>query len=101
MAPGVQTWQILLENITVFGSYNCSLQLGVVSIQGVLVCSWMASGRSLINITKRSGLTRLPWGTPEVTGKRAEASPSITTLCVTKKSTHFFEINKPDGAKDK
>jgi len=34
MAPGVQTCQILLENITVFRNENCTVQLGVVSIQG-------------------------------------------------------------------
>ena len=34
-----------------------------------------------MNITKSSVPMRLPWGTPEVTGKRSEAMSSITTLC--------------------
>lgn len=57
---------------------RCSLVSS--AYKAMLVCSWMASGRSLINITKRSGPTRLPWGT-QVTGRRTQASPSITTLC--------------------
>lgn len=56
---------------------RCSLVSS--AYKAMLVCSWMASGRSLINITKRSGPIRLPWGT-QVTGRRTQASPSITTL---------------------
>ena len=37
------------------------------------------SGSSLINIMNSSGLGRLPWGTPEVTGAHCEVAPSITT----------------------
>ena len=47
----------------------------------VLVCSWTTPGRLLINITKIRGPTMLPRGTPEVTGSRSEAIPSITALC--------------------
>ena len=38
------------------------------------------SGRSLINIKKRTGPKTDPWGTPDKTGTRSEAWPSNTTF---------------------
>ena len=38
------------------------------------------SGRSLINIKKRTGPKTDPWGTPDKTGTGSEAWPSNTTF---------------------
>ena len=81
IAPGVQTCQILPENITVLHFWNRWCILVSSTCEAVFVWWRVASGRSLMNCVKRSGPTWLPWGTPEVTNRLFEAVLSITTLC--------------------
>ena len=53
----------------------------------------MSSGRSLINMRNKTGLTNtVPWGTPDSTSMKADYSPPTTTHCLRPARKHWIQL---------